>query len=72
MALPDFLARGGDGLEVLLNQVPPERIEMTPVNGLDLREALITYGKARGGTLDAPALGRIRYTGVAECPPVGR
>ncbi|ATB49539.1 bifunctional metallophosphatase/5'-nucleotidase [Corallococcus macrosporus] len=72
VALPDFLARGGDGLEPLLRQVPPERIEMTPVNGLDLREALITYGKARGGTLEAPALGRVRYAGVAACPQAGR
>ncbi|WP_163779982.1 bifunctional metallophosphatase/5'-nucleotidase [Myxococcus vastator] len=72
VALPDFLARGGDGLEPLLRTVPPERIEMAPVNGLDLREALIAYGKARGGTLDAPELGRVHYKGVAKCQPAAR
>ncbi|QDF06784.1 bifunctional metallophosphatase/5'-nucleotidase [Myxococcus xanthus] len=72
VALPDFLARGGDGLEPLLSTVPPERIEMTPVDGLDLREALVAYGNARGGTLEAPDLGRVRYTGVAECQQEAR
>ena len=45
---------------------------MTPVNGLGLREALIAYGKARGGTLEAPELGRVRYKGVAACQPEAR
>ncbi|GHG62109.1 5'-nucleotidase C-terminal domain-containing protein [Comamonas sp. JC664] len=68
VALPDFLARGGDGLGPVTGGLPPERVDLAPVHGLDLREALLAYGKARGGMLEAPALGRVRYTGVAECP----
>ncbi len=72
VALPDFLARGGDGLGPVTLALPPERADLAPVNGLDLREALIAYGKAQGGTLAAPALGRVRYTGVATCPQKAR
>ncbi|WP_426753848.1 bifunctional metallophosphatase/5'-nucleotidase [Myxococcus sp. Y35] len=68
VALPDFLARGGDGLGPVTRALPPERADLSPVRGLDLRQALIDYGKAQGGTLAAPALGRVRYTGVAGCP----
>ncbi|AKQ64675.1 5'-nucleotidase [Myxococcus hansupus] len=68
VALPDFLARGGDGLGPVTDSLPPERVDLAPVKGLDLREALLAYGKAQGGTLNAPALGRVRYMGVAECP----
>jgi len=39
---------------------------------MDLREALIAYGQARGGTLQAPPLGRVRYRGGAECPAAPR
>ncbi|QSQ24310.1 bifunctional metallophosphatase/5'-nucleotidase [Pyxidicoccus parkwayensis] len=67
VALPDFLARGGDGLQPLIQSLPPERVDLTPVRGMDLRDALVAYGKSRGGTLPTPALGRVRYTGVAEC-----
>ncbi|NMO13713.1 bifunctional metallophosphatase/5'-nucleotidase [Pyxidicoccus fallax] len=67
VALPDFLARGGDGLGPVTRALPPERADLTPARGMDLREALIAYGRARGGTLTAPPPGRVRYTGVATC-----
>ena len=72
VALPDFLARGGDGLGPVTRALPLERVDLTPVRGMDLREALIAYGKARGGTLQAPPLGRVRYRGGAECPAAPR
>jgi 5'-nucleotidase len=72
VALPDFLARGGDGLGPVTRALPPERADLTPVRGLDLREALIAYGQARGGTLAAPPLGRVRYMGVADCSSTPR
>ena len=72
VAVPDFLARGGDGLAPVTGALPPERADLTPVQGMDLRLALIAYGKSRGGTLTAPPLGRVRYTGVADCPAAPR
>ncbi|MFP2933828.1 5'-nucleotidase C-terminal domain-containing protein, partial [Pyxidicoccus sp. 3LG] len=72
VAVPDFLARGGDGLAPVTGALPPERANLTPVQGMDLRLALIAYGKSRGGTFTAPPLGRVRYTGVAECPAAPR
>jgi 5'-nucleotidase len=68
VALPDFLARGGDGLGPVTRALPPERVD---IRAQDLREALIAYGKARGG-LSAPPLGRIRYMGVADCGGTSR
>jgi 5'-nucleotidase len=68
VALPDFLARGGDGLGPVTRTLPPERVD---IRGQDLREALIAYGKARGG-LAAPPPGRIRYRGVADCSAASR
>ncbi|MCY1021216.1 bifunctional metallophosphatase/5'-nucleotidase [Pyxidicoccus sp. MSG2] len=72
VALPDFLARGGDGLAPLVRTLPPERVDLTPVRGMDLRDAVIAYGKARGGVLPMPPVGRVRYTGVAACPGAAR
>jgi 5'-nucleotidase len=72
VALPDFLARGGDGLGPVTRALPPERADLTPVRGMDLREALVAYAKAHGGTFHAPPLGRVRYMGVADCPGVSR
>ncbi|MBZ4416741.1 bifunctional UDP-sugar hydrolase/5'-nucleotidase [Myxococcus sp. RHSTA-1-4] len=72
VALPDFLARGGDGVGPVMRALPPERVDLTPARGMDLREALIAYGRARGGILSAPPLGRVRYKGVADCSSAPR
>ena len=72
VALPDFLARGGDGLAPVIRALPPERVDLTPVSGMDLRDAVVAYGKARGGVLPTPPVGRVRYMGVAECPGAAR
>ncbi|WP_044281554.1 bifunctional metallophosphatase/5'-nucleotidase [Myxococcus stipitatus] len=73
LAVPDFLARGGDGVDGVTKPLPPERAELAPFRGMDLREALISYGKTHGGVLPKPALGRVRYSGVADtCPTAAR
>ncbi|WP_426730085.1 bifunctional metallophosphatase/5'-nucleotidase [Myxococcus faecalis] len=73
VAVPDFLARGGDGVEGVTRPLPPERAELAPFQGMDLREALIAYGRSHGGVLPTPPLGRVRYSGVAEaCPTASR
>ncbi|MFY2559280.1 bifunctional metallophosphatase/5'-nucleotidase [Corallococcus terminator] len=73
VAVPDFLARGGDGVDGVTRPLPPERAELSPFRGMDLREALIAYGRSHGGVLPTPALGRVRYSGVAQvCPTASR
>ncbi|MCP3098720.1 5'-nucleotidase C-terminal domain-containing protein [Myxococcus sp. K15C18031901] len=73
VALPDFLARGGDGLDGVTRPLPPERTVLAPVRGMDLRQALIAYGQSHGGVLPAPSVGRVRYSGVATtCPTASR
>ncbi|NTX12292.1 5'-nucleotidase C-terminal domain-containing protein [Myxococcus sp. CA056] len=73
VAVPDFLARGGDGVDGVTRPLPPERTELSPVRGMDLRQALISYGRSHGGVLPTPALGRVRYSGVAQvCPTASR
>jgi 5'-nucleotidase len=70
VAMPDFLARGGDGLGVVLSKLPEGRIDLGNARELNLRDSLIAHWKARGKPLAAPAPGRIAFTGSAEvCPP---
>jgi 5'-nucleotidase len=70
VAMPDFLARGGDGLGLVLAPLPPGRVDLGLARPGSLREELITYWQARKTPLTAPALGRISYVASAgECPP---
>ncbi|MCP3143462.1 bifunctional metallophosphatase/5'-nucleotidase [Pyxidicoccus xibeiensis] len=69
VAMPDFLARGGGGLEEALKPLPPGSIDLGERQALTLRDALIEHWKARGKPLVAPAPGRIlRASGAAGCP----
>ncbi len=70
VAMPDFLARGGDGLAPGLDTLPPGRMDLGLTRPGTLRDELITYWQSRKAPLTAPALGRISYVGSgAECPP---
>lgn len=70
VAMPDFLARGGDGLEKALKPLPPEQIDLGMRRPLGFRDALISYWKERAKPLEAPNLGRISYVGKQErCAP---
>ncbi|MFP2906865.1 bifunctional metallophosphatase/5'-nucleotidase [Pyxidicoccus sp. 3LFB2] len=69
VAMPDFLARGGGGLEEALKALPPASIDLGERRALTLRDALIEHWKTRGKPLVAPAPGRIlRDSGAAGCP----
>ncbi|RKI60314.1 bifunctional metallophosphatase/5'-nucleotidase [Corallococcus sp. AB049A] len=65
VAVPDFLLRGGDGVGPLTSTLPRERINL--LQGQDLREVLVEYGRAHGNALKPPALGRVHLT-KAEGP----
>ena len=67
VALPDFLALGGGGLEVM-KTFGKGRVELGPQPRL-LRDALSDYWRVSHSPLRAPAPGRIAFTGSpAECP----
>jgi len=69
VAMPDFLARGGAGLEAAIKALPAGSIDLGERNALTLRDALIEHWKGRGKPLVAPATGRIvRASGTAGCP----
>jgi 5'-nucleotidase len=63
VAVPDFLLRGGDGVGPLTSTLPPARIHL--LQGQDLREVLVAYGRAHGNALKPPALGRVH---LAKAP----
>lgn len=68
VAMPDFLARGGDGLGPFLATLSPERIDLGTDRPVNIRDELIRYWKKVGKPLRPPAPGRIRITeGGAGC-----
>nr|WP_225937852.1 5'-nucleotidase C-terminal domain-containing protein [Myxococcus sp. RHSTA-1-4] len=70
VAMPDFLARGGGGLEEALRALPPGSIDLGESQPLTLRDALTAHFRARGQPLVAPAAGRIVRVSeaAAACP----
>jgi 5'-nucleotidase len=69
VAMPDFLARGGSGLDAALKGLPAGSIDLGERQALTLRDALIEHWKGRGKPLVAPPAGRIlRASGTAACP----
>jgi len=69
VTLPDFLARGGDGLGPALAQLPPGRIDLGQTRPGNIRDELIAYWKGRKTPIATPTLGRISYVDSgAPCP----
>jgi 5'-nucleotidase len=62
VAVPDFLARGGDGLGPVLASLPPGRIDLGIARPLNFRDGLVDFWQRRGEPLVAPALGRIAFS----------
>jgi 5'-nucleotidase len=70
VAMPDFLARGGDGLAPALDPLPPGRVDLGQTRSGTLRDELIAYWQRRKAPLTAPNLGRITYVdNGAPCAP---
>jgi 5'-nucleotidase len=69
VTMPDFLARGGDGLARALEPLPPGRIDLGQTRPRTLRDELITYWQGRKAPISAPSLGRISYVDSGTpCP----
>jgi 5'-nucleotidase len=71
VVLPDYLARGGDGLEAIMGALPAERIDIGERRPVNLRDALAAYLVKRGQPLTAPRPGRTEVVRgkTANCAP---
>ena len=61
VAMPDYLARGGSGLNKVLGALDQHRIDFGDGRGLTLREELIDWWRAWKAPLVAPKPGRITF-----------
>lgn len=69
VVMPDFLARGGDGLGSVLASVPPDRVDLGTHRELNFRDALVAFWKSKGRPLVGPPPGRIVFVdGSGPCP----
>ncbi|MHB8876943.1 MAG: bifunctional metallophosphatase/5'-nucleotidase [Myxococcaceae bacterium] len=66
VVVPDFLARGGDGLGTVLSKLPAGRIDLGEERGLNFRDSLVDYWKKKRPELIAPKLGRMVFVEDGE------
>ncbi|MBL8954304.1 MAG: bifunctional metallophosphatase/5'-nucleotidase [Myxococcaceae bacterium] len=70
VVMPDFLARGGDGLAGVLTTIDPARIDLGQNRELNFRDAMVAFWQHNKGPLVAPKLGRVNLVSEKEkCPP---
>ncbi len=61
VALPDFLARGGDGLGPVLATVEPWRVDLGDARGSNLRDELVTWWQEHAEGFRPPKPGRVMF-----------
>jgi 5'-nucleotidase len=61
IVMPDFLARGGDGLGPVLSTIEPERVDLGESRELNLRDALVDHWQKAKTPLEAPKSGRVSF-----------
>ena len=66
VALPDFLARGGDGLGPVLATIDPRQVDLSENKGTNLRDDLISFWQGRRETFKPPRLGRVTFVDSSE------
>jgi 5'-nucleotidase len=71
VVVPDFLARGGDGLGPVIATLPAGRVDLGEERGLNFRDALVAHWQKKKADLVAPKLGRITFVEDAEKCPAG-
>jgi 5'-nucleotidase len=71
VVLPDYLARGGDGLEAFMGTLPVDRLDLGERRPLNLRDALAASLGKSGQPLTAPPAGRteVLQGKAAHCGP---
>jgi 5'-nucleotidase len=61
LAVPDFLARGGDGLGPIMGSLPANRIDLGTSRELNFRDSVVAQWQKKGKSLVAPKSPRISY-----------
>jgi 5'-nucleotidase len=61
IVMPDFLARGGDGLGPVLSTIEPDRVDLGEGRELNLRDALVDHWQKAKSPLEAPKSGRVSF-----------
>jgi 5'-nucleotidase len=61
VVMPDFLARGGDGLGPALATLAPSQIDFGDTRDATLRDELVAWWQAQKAPLRPPRLGRIAF-----------
>jgi 5'-nucleotidase len=72
VAMPDFLARGGDGLDAAISSLKPNQIDLGMSRSLNFREAMVAHWERKRQDLVAPKLGRVKILDdAAACSAPG-
>ena len=61
VVMPDFLARGGDGLGSVVSTLPAARIDLGDKRTLNFRDALVSFWQKRKEPLASPRSGRTAF-----------
>ena len=61
VVMPDFLARGGDGLAPILSTIEPEQVDLGENRELNLRDALVEFWKKKKESFEVPKAGRVSF-----------
>jgi 5'-nucleotidase len=59
VVMPDFLARGGDGLGPVLATIDPARVDLGDSRGSNMRDELVTFWQEQQEAFALPAAGRV-------------
>lgn len=61
VVLPDFLARGGDGLGPVMSSLAPEAVDLGMAREDNFRDAIVAHWQAKKGSLTMPKMGRVQW-----------
>jgi 5'-nucleotidase len=68
VVMPDFLARGGDGLGPVLATIDPRQVDLGETRGSNLRDELVEFWVKNQESFVAPEQGRVSIVGNSACP----
>ena len=72
VAMPDFLASGGDGMAPAVGSLPPGRIDLGTNREMGLRDSLVAFIQKHRRELVAPKPGRLTFVDdPRQCPSPG-
>ncbi|HEY1089401.1 MAG TPA: bifunctional UDP-sugar hydrolase/5'-nucleotidase [Archangium sp.] len=66
VAMPDFLARGGDGFAPVMATIDPKDVDLGLNKGTNLRDDLIQHWQAKKETFKPPKKGRVSFIDSGE------